>query len=83
MPKQILSLKSKFNDFLQTYIIFLMTRLFVIFIKEDIFLQEYMEMELKTFFIIFEECFKWEKQNIAIITFKQASITHRYIILLS
>ena len=61
MPKQILSLKSKFNDFLQTFIIFLMTRLFVIFIKEDIFLQEYMEMELKIFFIIFEECFKWEK----------------------
>ena len=58
MPKQILSLKSKFNDFLQTYIIFLMMRLFVIFIKEDIFLQE---MELKIFFIIFEECFKWEK----------------------
>ena len=32
-------------------------------------------MELKIFFIIFEEFFEWQKQNIAIITLKQVSIT--------
>ena len=32
--------------------------------------KEYIEMELKLYFIIFEEFTKWQKQNNAIITFK-------------
>ena len=57
MTKQILSLQSKFNQFLQTYLIFLITYLFLIFANEEIFFQEYMEMDLKIFFIIFEKFF--------------------------
>ena len=34
-----------------------------------------METESKLFFIIFEGLFERQKQNIAIVTFKQASIT--------
>ena len=34
-------------------------------------------MELKIFFIIFEQFFKWQKKDIAKVTFKQASITCR------
>ena len=37
------------------HIIFLITHLFVIFVNEGIFFQKYIEMELKIFFIIFEE----------------------------
>ena len=32
--------------------------------------KEHIEMELKLYFIIFEEFTKWQKQNNAIITFK-------------
>ena len=55
MPKRILSLQYKFNKFLQTYIIFLIADLFVIFVNEEFFFQRNIEMELKIFFIIFEE----------------------------
>ena len=34
-------------------------------------------MELKVFFIMSEGFFEWQKQNVAIVTFKQASITCR------
>ena len=57
--------------------IFLITHLFVIFVDKETFFQEYIEMESKTFFIIFEGFFKWQKQNIAIVTFKQTSILCR------
>ena len=60
MPKRIISLQCKFNKFLQTYIIFLITHLFVIFVNKEI-IQKYIKMELKIFFIIFEEWFKWQK----------------------
>ena len=55
------ALQSKFNKFLQTYFIFLITHLLVIFVNEDIFFPEYIQMELKIFFIIFEEFFEWQK----------------------
>ena len=42
---------------------------------EENFFQEYIELELKTFFIIFERLFEWQKQNITIINFKLAFIT--------
>ena len=57
MTKRILSLQSKFNKFLQTCLILLITHLFLIFANEEIFFQEYMEMDLKIFFIIFEKFF--------------------------
>ena len=57
--------------------IFLITHLLVIIVDKEIFFQEYIEMESKTFFIIFEGFFKWQKQNIAIVTFKQTSILCR------
>ena len=59
MPKPILSSQFKFNKFLQTYLIFLITHLFLIFVNEEtFFFQEFIETELKTFFIIFEEFFE-------------------------
>ena len=61
MSKRVLSLQSKFDKLLQTYLIFLITHLFLIFVNEEIFFQEYIEMELKIFFIIFEEFFEWQK----------------------
>ena len=57
--------------------ILLTTHLLVIIVDKEVFFQEYIEMESKTFFIIFEEFFKWQKQNIAIVTFKQTSILCR------
>ena len=57
--------------------IFLTTHLLVIIVDKEVFFQEYIEMESKTFFIIFEGFFKWQKQNIAIVTFKQTSILCR------
>ena len=51
---------------------FLITNLFVIFVYEEIFFQNCIEMELKMFFTIFEEWLEWEKQKIAIITFKRS-----------
>ena len=41
--------------------IFLITHLFLIFVDKEIFFQEYIEMELKAVFLIFEEFFKWQK----------------------
>ena len=41
--------------------------------NEKIFFQEYIEMELKSFFIIFEGFFAWQKQSIAIVILKQFS----------
>ena len=38
--------------------IFLKTHLFLIFVNMEIFFQEYIEMELKIFFIIFEGIFE-------------------------
>ena len=61
MSKRVLSLQSKFDKLLQTYLIFLITHLLLIFVNEEIFFQEYIEMELKIFFIIFEEFFEWQK----------------------
>ena len=55
MPKRILSLQFIFGKILQTFIIFLITYLFVIFVQEEFFNQEYIEMELKMFSIILEE----------------------------
>ena len=46
-------LTTKFNRFLQIF--FLITHLFVIFVNDEIFFQKYIEMELKMFFIVFEE----------------------------
>ena len=43
------------------YIFSLITHLFVIIVNEEIFFQVYIEMELKIFFIIFEEWFEWQK----------------------
>ena len=40
--------------------IFLKTHLFLIFVNMEIFFQEYIEMELKIFFIIFEGIFEWQ-----------------------
>ena len=57
--------------------IFLITHLLVIIVDKETFFQEYIEVESKTFFIIFEGFFKWQKQNIAIVTFKQTSILCR------
>ena len=54
IPKQILPLQSKFNKFLQTYLSFLITLLFLIFVSKEIIFQAYIEMELKIFFIIIE-----------------------------
>ena len=55
-----------------------MTYLIFIFVNTDFF-QDYIEIESKIFFIIFE-IFGIEKQNIAILTFKQASITCRQVV---
>ena len=57
--------------------IFFMTHLFLTFVNKEIFFQEYVGMELKIIFIIFEVFFEWQKQNITVVTFKQASITCR------
>ena len=54
MSKRILSLQYKFDKFLQTYIIFLITYLFAMFVNEE-FLFLKIGLELKMFFIIFEE----------------------------
>ena len=35
--------------------------LLLTFVKEELFFQEYIEMESKTFLIIFEEFFEWQK----------------------
>ena len=35
--------------------------LFLTFVNKEIFFQEYVEMELKIFFIIFEGFFDWQK----------------------
>ena len=99
--KQILSWKSKFNKYLQRYLlarsnvphfstkkesgiilkmtnfwrknvaifhevkkkkfVFLTTSLFLMFVNKEIFLKEYIEMELKIFFIISEGCSEWQK----------------------
>ena len=40
MPKRILSLQSKFNKFLQKYIILLTTHFFVIFVNEELFFKK-------------------------------------------
>ena len=40
---------------------FLVTHLFLVFADKDIFFQEYIEIELKTFFITFEVFFQWQK----------------------
>ena len=55
MPKRVLSLQSKFNEFLQTYLIFFIRHLFLISFNEEIFVQQYIEMELKIFFIILQD----------------------------
>ena len=52
--------------------------LFFIFVNKQIFFEEYVEMELKIIPIICEWFFEWQKQNIAMVTFKQAPITSRY-----
>ena len=49
MPKRILNLA--FKD----------VPLLLIFVDEKTFFQEYMEIESKTFFIICEEFFEWQK----------------------
>ena len=54
-----------------------MTHLFLTFVNKEIFFQEYVEMELKIIFVIFEVFFEWQKQNITVVAFKQASITCR------
>ena len=41
MPKQMLYLQSKLNEFLQTYLIILITHLLLIFLNEDFFLRIY------------------------------------------
>ena len=41
--------------------IFLIPHLFLKFVEKETFFQEFIEMELKMFFIIFEEFFKWQK----------------------
>ena len=41
------------------------------------FFQEYIEMELKIFFITVKGFFEWQNLNVAIITFKHAFITCR------
>ena len=55
MPKRVLSLQSKFNEFLQTYLIFFIRHLFLISFNEEIFVQQYIEMELKIFFIVLQD----------------------------
>ena len=57
MSKRILYLQSKFNDFLQTYLIIVITHLLLMFVNEDFFFQEYIEMKLKIFFKIPEQFF--------------------------
>ena len=52
MPKRILSFESKFNKFLQTYIIFLITHLFSLSAKKKK-KEKCKKMELKIFFIMF------------------------------
>ena len=55
MPKRVLSLQSKFNEFLQTYLTFFIRHLFLISFNEEIFVQQYIEMELKIFFIVLQD----------------------------
>ena len=57
MSKWLLYLQSKFNDFLQTYLIIVITHLLLMFVNEDFFFQEYIEMKLKIFFKIPEQFF--------------------------
>ena len=66
-----------FHDVKKKRFIFFITHLFLIFVNKEIFFQEYILMELKIFFIIFERFFKWQKKDIAKVTFKQACITCR------
>ena len=72
-------IKLKMTNFVwcQKTKIFFMTHLFLTFVNKEIFFQEYVGMELKIIFIIFEVFFEWQKQNITVVTFKQASITCR------
>ena len=62
MPKRILSLQFKCNRFLQMYLIFLITYLFLIIFNEEIFFQEHIDMGLKTFLIKLKEFFEWQKK---------------------
>ena len=41
--------------------IFVMTHFLLIFVDNEIFFQEYIELELKAFFIIFEGYLEWQK----------------------
>ena len=47
------------------------------FLERKNFFQDYIVIELKTFFIIFKEQIEWQKYNIAIITIKQVFIKGR------
>ena len=42
--------------------------MFLIVVENEIFFQEYIEMELKIFFMIFGGFLEWQKQSIAIVT---------------
>ena len=44
---------------IETY--FLITHLFLTFVNKEFFSQEYIEMELKIFFITFEGYVEWQK----------------------
>ena len=55
-----------FHDVKKLRFIFLITRLFLTFVKKEIFFKEYTEMEFfhiiyKIFFIILEGFFEWQK----------------------
>ena len=50
MPKRILSSQSKFNKFLQTYIIFLIKQLFVKFVNEEFFFSKIYRDGIKNIF---------------------------------
>ena len=50
-----------FHDVKKKRFIFLITHSFLLFDDEDIIFLEYIEMELKTFFVIFAGFFKWQK----------------------
>ena len=61
MPKRILSIQSKFIKFLQTYLVFLITHLFLIFFNEKMVFQGNIEVERKIFLIVLEEFSEWQK----------------------
>ena len=74
MLKQILSQQPKFK---KSYLLAtsfesekLLQEKILIFV--EIFFQEYIDLGLKIFSVISEGFFEWQKQNIAIVTFKQA-----------